>query len=869
MRTATMKKFSLGILLVCGLALTVQSAAGGEPLRRVRLDVDNARVLVVQLERQGFDVLEGSVTDASLELVVSERDLQSLVELGYQPVTLAIGRPLKDIQADERDSIPTGYPDLAGIISQMNAKATAYPSICKVVDLTATFGTPTTYEGRHLYAVKVSANVNVEENEPAILIIANFHAREVNTPTIALYALDRFTTQYGVDPTITNLVNTNEIWIAPTWNPDGYNYVYNTDNMWRKNRRVFSTGTGVDVNRNFPIGWDSACAGDTDPASEVYKGPSAASEAEAQTLIAWSNDRHFSRIIDYHSYGREVVRDYLCLTHPFRSYNISEAEALATASGYAGAERDPSADGEHYEWQLAYMGAAANLIETGLDFQPPYTSAQSEAVLVWPGILWAIQRPVPLWGYVTDEVTGQPVSATLSYVGVSFSNGETNPTGRFGRYNAYIPPGTYTLAISAPGYESQRITNVVVTSGSTRLDIALTPPPPLTYPNGGEQVPVSVPTTITWTGVKPDWRYHVQATYNYGSIGNTTDSFERATLGADYATGGYAPWTISTAYAIAGTRSAYSGAITHSQSNWMTRSAGAGSLGFWYLVRSETGADFFNFYVDGVRMVHAAGIGGWAQYTTTLTAGTHELKWEYIKNASGSATPPEGVWVDYLQLVADTTAWSDVIALTPLGATSTAWTPTTLSNNCKIRIRSYHADATYGPWGDSDAVFSVAQVPLPGTPATPAPPDGATGVSIDTDLDWANASGATSYDVYFGDANPPPLAGNTVTSAWILPTLAYETTYYWKVVAKNAAGSTPGPVWSFTSTAAPYLVGDLNCDGSIGFSDINPFVLRLSSPTEYFNTYPTCPDANGDINSDGTVSFADINPFVALLSGGG
>lgn len=290
---------------------------------------------------------------------------------------------------------------------------------------------------------------------------------------------------------------------------------------------MFATGTGVNVNRNFPIGWDGTCAGDTDPSLETYKGPSPASEAEAQTLIAWSNDRHFSRIIDYHSYGREVVRDYVCLTHPFRAYHISEAAALATASGYAGANRDPSAEGEHYEWQMAYMGVAANLIETGLDFQPPYASAQAEAALVWPGIPWAMQRPVPLWGYVTDEVTGQPVSATISYVGVSFSNGETNPSGRFGRYNAYVPAGTYTLAVSAPGYEAKTIANVVVTSSSTRLDIQMTPPPPLIYPNGGEQVPVNVPTTITWTGAKPDWRYHVQATYNYGSIGNTTDSFER------------------------------------------------------------------------------------------------------------------------------------------------------------------------------------------------------------------------------------------------------------------------------------------------------------------------------------------------------
>jgi uncharacterized protein (TIGR03790 family) len=67
------------------------------------------------------------------------------------------------------------------------------------------------------------------------------------------------------------------------------------------------------------------------------------------------------------------------------------------------------------------------------------------------------------------------------------------------------------------------------------------------------------------------------------------------------------------------------------------------------------------------------------------------------------------------------------------------------------------------------------------------------------------------------------------------------------------------------------LRGDLNCDGTIDFGDINPFVLYLSNFAAWQATYPTCPAVAGDINGDGTygqASFGDINPFVALLSGG-
>jgi hypothetical protein len=58
------------------------------------------------------------------------------------------------------------------------------------------------------------------------------------------------------------------------------------------------------------------------------------------------------------------------------------------------------------------------------------------------------------------------------------------------------------------------------------------------------------------------------------------------------------------------------------------------------------------------------------------------------------------------------------------------------------------------------------------------------------------------------------------------------------------------------------LVGDVNCDGTLDFRDINPFVAVLSGPTGV----PGCPTSNADINQDGSVDFADINPFVDLMT---
>jgi len=74
----------------------------------------------------------------------------------------------------------------------------------------------------------------------------------------------------------------------------------------------------------------------------------------------------------------------------------------------------------------------------------------------------------------------------------------------------------------------------------------------------------------------------------------------------------------------------------------------------------------------------------------------------------------------------------------------------------------------------------------------------------------------------------------------------------------QGAGTDCGP-------ARCICLGDLNCDGVVDFGDINPFVLILSNPVVWQETYPGCPLGNGDIDGNGSPGFEDINPFVALV----
>ena len=113
------------------------------------------------------------------------------------------------------------------------------------------------------------------------------------------------------------------------------------------------------------------------------------------------------------------------------------------------------------------------------------------------------------------------------------------------------------------------------------------------------------------------------------------------------------------------------------------------------------------------------------------------------------------------------------------------------------------------PGGSSEVTLTGTAVAgtLPAVPATPSPANTTSGVSVNPTLDWADAAGATSYEVYLwlASVSKPATATATVTaSQWTPPAnLTNGATYNWQVVAINTQGSTSGPQWAFqTGTAS-------------------------------------------------------------------
>jgi len=156
----------------------------------------------------------------------------------------------------------------------------------------------------------------------------------------------------------------------------------------------------------------------------------------------------------------------------------------------------------------------------------------------------------------------------------------------------------------------------------------------------------------------------------------------------------------------------------------------------------------------------------------------------------------------------------------------------------------------------------------PNQPFNPHPEDGAVDVSITIDLSWQcnDLDGdALTYDIYFGTNSNPPLVKSDHTSNTYDPgQLQYNTTYYWKIVAKDGKGGiTEGPIWSFTTIQSPGIewqraLGGSNLDTTYSIQQTSDGGYIVAGYTEsndgdvsgnhgYYDFWVVKLDGNGNI----------------------
>jgi carboxypeptidase T len=221
---------------------------------------------------------------------------------GSRSSGVAPALPAANANFPPRDSRYHNYPEM---VAHIHAVAAAHPGIVQVLGIGKSF------QGRTIWAAKVSDHVAVDEAEPEVLFDGLHHAREHLSAEMTIHILDLLATNYGRATTlgrrVTRLVNSREVWIIFMVNPDGgqYDLTGNPYRAWRKNRQP-TPGTsrvGTDINRNYGYKWGCCGGSSGSPAALDYRGPKPWSTPEARVV----RDFVLSRIVN----GRQQIRAHI------------------------------------------------------------------------------------------------------------------------------------------------------------------------------------------------------------------------------------------------------------------------------------------------------------------------------------------------------------------------------------------------------------------------------------------------------------------------------------------------------------------------------------------------------------------------------
>ncbi len=189
------------------------------------------------------------------------------------------------------------YRTVEETYSDLAALAAAHPDLATWTDVGDSWekATPGGKNGYDLYALALT-NRNIPGPKPKLFVIAAIHAREYTTAELATRFAEKLVDEYGVDPDVTWLLDNYEFHLMPQANPDGRKRA-EAGGLWRKNTDNDDGCTvdhvdwgayyGTDLNRNSSFKWNWGGASN-DPCSQVYHGPSAASEPEVQAIQTYA-----------------------------------------------------------------------------------------------------------------------------------------------------------------------------------------------------------------------------------------------------------------------------------------------------------------------------------------------------------------------------------------------------------------------------------------------------------------------------------------------------------------------------------------------------------------------------------------------------
>ncbi|XP_040575872.1 carboxypeptidase D [Lepeophtheirus salmonis] len=346
-------------------------------------------------------------------------------------------------------------------------------------------------EGRELWVLRVTVGAHEEDRKlrkPMFKYVANMHGNEALGRELVIYLSDYLLSNYGKITRVTSLLESTEIWLMPSLNPDGFEassegncYLDEADGGAGR-----ANANGKDLNRNFPDQFI-----DEADSQSLFKNR----EPETLAAMTWIVSNPF--VLSGNLHGGSVVTSYPFDNSPYLSifskYSPAPDDTLFIqlahiyADNHVVMKRGNGCPGESFPGGITngalwydvpggmedFNYVRSNCFEITMELScckyPQSRTLKAEWEMNKESLLAYMEAThVGAHGIVSDQDTKKGIQDAI--IEVKSINHNLTSTSR-GEYWRLLPYGKFELRVHAYGYKSSRFMPIEISKKNPTVGI--------------------------------------------------------------------------------------------------------------------------------------------------------------------------------------------------------------------------------------------------------------------------------------------------------------------------------------------------------------------------------------------------------------